>query len=155
MTGEGLEVVGGWVDALTEAIVGEALSASSPSSSPITHLPSSPSGGGGGGGGGKRPYGYVGGKWFWEWLVVSNASGCMGVGVCTSRVGGGGRVGEDGQGWAYYSTSELLGGGGGGDGGGGSQGKGSSESYGPGDVIGVELDLHEVKPTHPPTHCVF
>lgn len=30
-------------------------------------------------------FGYLGGKWCWEWLVVGNASGGVGVGVCTSR----------------------------------------------------------------------
>ena len=99
LTGEGLEVVGGWVDALTEAIVGEALSASSPSSSPITHLPSSPSGGGGGGGGG-------GGEealWVCGWEVVLGVAGgeqrewVHGRGGVHEPGGGGW---EGGRGWA-------------------------------------------------------
>ncbi len=84
-------------------------------------------------------FGYLGGKWCWEWRVVSNASGNVGLGVCTSRASLRAAPGkEDGEGWAFYSTSELLH-----AGGGGPQGKGSSAPYGTGDVIGVELDLHE------------
>lgn len=51
-------------------------------------------------------------------------------------------MGKDAEGWAYYSTSELLHAGNEGDEG-GPQGKGASEAFGPGDVVGVELDLHE------------
>lgn len=51
-------------------------------------------------------------------------------------------MGKDAEGWAYYSTSELLHAGNEGEGG-GPHGKGASEAFGPGDVVGVELDLHE------------
>lgn len=122
---------------------------------------------------GGSTFGYMGGKWCWEWLVVGCASGNVGVGVCTSRASlqvcvwlcverwmgvvinrhdhdaptysiksRQAPVGKDAEGWAYYSTSELLHAGSEGKQG-GPQGKGVSEAFGPGDVIGVELDLHE------------
>ena len=64
------------VEALVDAVVGKALDdAAADSTTPSTKQAAE----------GGNTFGYMGGKWCWEWQVVGCASGNVGVGVCTSR----------------------------------------------------------------------
>jgi hypothetical protein len=85
----------------------------------------------------RRSFGYTTGRWYWEWLIVNNSSGNIGLGVCTAKAGMTAPLGQDDEGWAYCSTSEMM------HAGDGPKGFGASESFGNGDVIGIELDLYE------------
>lgn len=71
------------------------------------------------------------GKWYWEILVINNASGnVIGVQSPTSNLGG--YTGQDSEGWGYYHPGGVLH---------GSGLNGSQSSYAPGDVIGCALDM--------------
>ena len=148
LTGEALNIIEELVDTVVDQVIDQA---SQPTTALIAtgadaagDLPELDDEGLTTGGGGQdqvnRTFGYTHGKWFWEWLVVCNSSGNIGVGICTSKANLQLPIGHDQEGWAYYSTSEMLHGGEGGE---GPHGRGTSESFGNGDVIGIELDLAE------------
>lgn len=71
------------------------------------------------------------GKWTWEWDVRRIGSGDLALGVRGMSASSTHALGSDHAGWAYKSTGEVSHGG----------HRFKTTSFGPGDIIGVEVEL--------------